>query len=58
MRVSNVFRWVCSGIFLAKFREHVWAVIRNIVEHLEDFHSVVRLAAIEPLSKLAVQGMS
>ena len=44
-------------MFVAEFQEDVRITIPAIAEGLKDSHSHVRSAAIELLSRLAVQGM-
>jgi len=49
--------WVCSSMFVAKFREDVPITIFAIMECLKDSYPDVRKAAIEGISSLAAQGM-
>jgi len=57
MCVSITLWWVCSSMFIAEFREDVRITIPAIVEGLNVSDWYVRLAAIEGVSRLAVQGM-
>jgi len=54
---NTTFRWVCSTMFVAEFREDVPIAIPAIAEHLKDSDSYVRKTAIELLSTLAGQGI-
>jgi len=48
---------VCSSISVAEFWDDVRIAIPAIAEYLKDSHSDVLKAAIEGVSRLAVQGI-
>ena len=57
VRAGITFKFVCSSVFIAEFREDVRITIPAIAEHLKDSDSYVCKAAIEGLSILVTQRM-
>jgi|SRR5712671_2245399 len=55
--VSITFRWVCSSMFVAEFREDIRITIPSIFNHLKYSSLGVCNSAIKLLSRLAMQGI-